>query len=251
MAVQAFDLAERLQTPVFVLSDLDIGMNDWMCRELKWDDAYRPDRGKVLSNEELAKLDKFYRYVDRDEDAIPYRTLPGTSSKGAYFTRGSGHNQYGGYTEDSAEYQFVLDRLKRKFVTAARYVPKPEVLGRGDAKIGIVSVGSCDGAVREAIEVLARQKIEVDYLRIRAFPFTSEVDSWLAAHSTVFVVEQNRDAQLRALLTLETQVEKSKLDSILSYSGFPMSCDPIVDRIRASLAEEPRLSAVPGKGARK
>ncbi|HLW22941.1 MAG TPA: 2-oxoacid:acceptor oxidoreductase subunit alpha [Steroidobacteraceae bacterium] len=250
MAVKAFDLAERLQTPVFVLSDLDIGMNDWMCRELKWDDAYQPDRGKVLSEQELASLDKFYRYVDRDEDAITYRTLPGTSSKGAYFTRGSGHNQYGGYTEDSTEYQFVLDRLKRKFVTAARYVPEPEILGGGDGKLGIVSVGSCDGAVREAIEVLARQKIAVDYMRIKAFPFTQQVETWLASHTTIFVVEQNRDAQLRALLTLETQVEKSKLHSILSYSGFPMSCDPIVDRIRASLAEEPRLSAVPAKGPR-
>ncbi len=247
MAVKAFDLAERLQTPVFVLSDLDIGMNDWMCPELTWDDAYRPDRGKVLSDQDLKSLDKFYRYVDRDEDAITYRTIPGTTSKGAYFTRGSGHNQYGGYTEDSADYQFVLDRLKRKFVTAARYVPEPEIIGGGDGKLGIVSVGSCDGAVREAIEVLGRQKIAVDYMRIKAFPFNSQVESWLASHTTIFVVEQNRDAQLRSLLTIETQVEKSKLQSILSYSGLPMSCDPIVDRIRASLAEEPRLSAVPGK----
>ena len=127
MAVQAFDLAERLQTPVFVLSDLDIGMNDWMCPDLQWDDAYRPDRGKVLSQEEVEGLEKFYRYLDRDDDAIPYRTLPGTSPKGAYFTRGSGHNQYGGYTEDSAEYQVVLDRLKRKFANAPKYLPKPVI----------------------------------------------------------------------------------------------------------------------------
>src|SRR5882672_6752877 len=157
LAVQAFDIAERLQTPVFVLSDLDIGMNDWMCPDLQWDDAYRPDRGKILSPEELAGLEKFYRYVDRDDDAITYRTLPGTSSKGAYFTRGSGHNQYGAYTEDSAEYQVVLDRLK----------------------------------------------MDVDYLRIKAFPFNSDVEAFLKAHSTIFVVEQNRDAQLKALLTLE------------------------------------------------
>ena len=250
MAVQAFDLAERLQTPVFVLSDLDIGMNDWMCRDLKWDDAYRPDRGKVLSAEELAGLDKFYRYVDRDDDAITYRTLPGVNPKGAYFTRGSGHNQFGRYTEDSAEYQGVLDRLKRKFVTAARYVPKPEMIGAGDNKIGILSIGSCDGAVREAIDVLARQNIHVDYLRVRAFPFGSEVESFLSAHKTIFVVEQNRDAQLRSLLTLETAVEKSKLQSILSYSGFPMSCEPIVDSMRAALAEGPRLSAITSKSPR-
>ena len=244
MAVKAFDLAERLQTPVFVMSDLDIGMNDWMCRDLEWDDAYRPDRGKMLSAEELAGLDKFYRYVDRDDDAITYRTLPGVNPKGAYFTRGSGHNQYGAYTEDSAEYQVVLDRLKRKFSTAARYVPKPEITGTGDSKIGIVSIGSCDGAVREAIDVLARQKIAVDYLRIKAFPFGHEVESFLSLHATIFVVEQNRDAQLRSLLTLETSVDKSKLKSILSYSGFPMSCDPIVDGIRATLPDAPRLSAV-------
>jgi 2-oxoglutarate/2-oxoacid ferredoxin oxidoreductase subunit alpha len=247
MAVQAFDLAERLQTPIFVMSDLDIGMNDWMCRELKWDDAYRPDRGKLLSAEELASLDKFYRYVDRDDDAIPYRTLPGVSSKGAYFTRGSGHNQYGAYTEDPAEYQFLLDRLRRKFTTAARYVPKPEIIGTGDNKIGIVSVGSCDGAVREAIDVLARQKVPVDYLRIKAFPFNHQVESFLSVHSTLFVVEQNRDAQLRSLLTLETAVDKSKLKSILSYSGFPMTCEPIVNGIRASLPGAPRLAAVTAK----
>ena len=245
MAGQAFDLAERLQTPVFVLSDLDIGMNDWMCRDLKWDDAYRPDRGKVLSAAELAGLDKFYRYVDRDDDAIPYRTLPGVSPKGAYFTRGSGHNQFGVYTEDSAEYQVVLDRLRRKFTTAAKLVPKAVLTGRGDNPIGIVSIGSCDGAVREAIDVLEREKLGVDYLRVKAFPFGLDVESFLSSHSTIVVVEQNRDAQLRSLLTLETAVEKSKLHSILSYSGFPMTCQPIVDGIRAALAETPRLSVVP------
>jgi 2-oxoglutarate ferredoxin oxidoreductase subunit alpha len=244
MAVQSFDLAERLQTPVFVLSDLDIGMNDWMCPDLKWDDAFRPDRGKVLSKEELAGLDKFYRYVDRDDDAVPYRTLPGTSSKGAYFTRGSGHNQYGAYTEDAAEYQVVLDRLKRKFTTATKYVPKPVMLGKGGNKVGIVSIGSCDGAIREALDALNTQKIEVDYLRIKAFPFTTEVEAFLKAHETIFVVEQNRDAQLKSLLTLETAVEKSKLSSILSYSGLPITSQPIVDEIRAKMAEMPRLSAV-------
>jgi 2-oxoglutarate ferredoxin oxidoreductase subunit alpha len=244
MAVQAFDLAERLQTPVFVLSDLDIGMNDWMCPDLRWDDAYRPDRGKVLSAEELAGLDKFYRYVDRDDDAISYRTLPGVNPKGAYFTRGSGHNQYGTYTEDSAEYQVVLDRLKRKFTTAAKYVPKPELLGKGGNDVAIVSIGSCDGAVREAIDVLARKKIHVDYLRIKAFPFGLDVESFLSAHRTIFIVEQNRDAQLRSLLTLETAVEKVKLHSILSYSGLPMSCQPIVDGICGVLADAPRLSAI-------
>jgi 2-oxoglutarate ferredoxin oxidoreductase subunit alpha len=247
MAVQAFDIAERLQTPVFVLSDLDIGMNDWMCPDLQWDDAYRPDRGKMLSSEELSKLEKFYRYVDRDDDAIPYRTLPGTNPKGAYFTRGSGHNQYGAYTEDSIEYQGVLDRLKRKFAGAPKYLPKPVASATSGNEVGIVSVGSCDGAIREALDVLGRQKIPIDYLRVRAFPFNNDVEAFLKAHSTIFVVEQNRDAQLKSLLTLETAVEKSKLHSILSYSGLPMSAQPIVDGIRAKLEEAPRLSAVPRK----
>jgi 2-oxoglutarate ferredoxin oxidoreductase subunit alpha len=245
MAVQAFDIAERLQTPVFVLSDLDIGMNDWMCPDLKWDDAYQPDRGKVLSKQEVEGLEKFYRYLDRDDDAIPYRTLPGTSPKGAYFTRGSGHNQYGGYTEDSAEYQVVLDRLKRKFANAPKYLPKPALIGKGNSAVGIVSVGSCDGAIREALDVLNHQKIDVDYLRLKAFPFNSEVEAFLKSHATIFVVEQNRDAQLKSLLILETAVEKAKLISILNYSGLPISAQPIVDEIRAKLAEAPRLSAVP------
>jgi len=245
MAVQAFDLAERLQTPVFVLSDLDIGMNDWMCPDFQWDEAYRPDRGKVLSPEELVGVEKFYRYVDRDDDAIAYRTLPGTSSKGAYFTRGSGHNQYGGYTEDSVEYQVVLDRLKRKFSNASKYVPRPVMTGAGGNEVGIVSVGSCDGAILEALDILRRQKIEVDYLRVKAFPFNNDVEAFLKSHAMVFVVEQNRDAQLKSLLTLETAVEKAKLSSILSYSGLPISAQPIVDGIRAKLEEAPRLSAVP------
>jgi 2-oxoglutarate/2-oxoacid ferredoxin oxidoreductase subunit alpha len=229
MAVQAFDLSERLQTPVMVLLDLDIGMNDWMCKELKWDDGYQPDRGKVLSREQLDKIDKFQRYVDKDGDGIPYRTIAGVHPKGAYFTRGSGHNQFGGYTEDSAEYQIVLDRLRRKFDTAKSMVPKAVITGRGDNKMGFVSIGSCDGAVNEAIDILKRRGVHVDYMRVRGFPFGVEVEEFLAAHETIFVIEQNRDAQLRSLLTLETAVEKAKLRSILHYSGMPMSSDSIVD----------------------
>jgi 2-oxoglutarate ferredoxin oxidoreductase subunit alpha len=139
----------------------------------------------------------------------------------------------------------VLDRLKRKFTTAARYVPKPVMIGKGNNAVGIVSIGSCDGAIREALDALKQQKIEVDYLRVKAFPFNSDVEAFLKAHSAIFVVEQNRDAQLKSLLTLETAVEKSKLFSILSYSGLPMAAQPIVDEIRAKLVEGPRLSAVP------
>jgi 2-oxoglutarate ferredoxin oxidoreductase subunit alpha len=235
MSVEAFDLAERLQTPIFVMSDLDIGMNDWMCPTLKWDDTYRPDRGKVLTKEQIEQLEKFHRYLDKDGDAIPYRTLPGVHPKGAYFTRGSGHTQYGAYTEDAAEYQIVLDRLKRKFDTAKTLVPKAVFTGKNSHDVGIVSLGSCDGAVHEALDILKRRGVQLDYMRVRSFPFGQEVEEFLASHSTLFVLEQNRDAQLKSLLTLETAVEKAKLRSILYYSGLPMSSTVIVDAVLAEL----------------
>ncbi|HYL03937.1 MAG TPA: 2-oxoacid:acceptor oxidoreductase subunit alpha [Steroidobacteraceae bacterium] len=241
MAVQAFDLAERLQTPVLVLSDLDIGMNDWMCRDLKWDDAYRPDRGKVLGKEEVQKLKKFYRFLDVDDDGIAYRTLPGVDPKAAYFARGSGHNQYGAYTEDAADYQLVLDRLLRKWATAKRLVPRALIDATTDSKIGLVSLGSCDGAIREARDVLARRGVAVDYMRVRAFPFSEDVEKFLLSHELNFVVEQNRDAQLRSLLTLETAVEKSKLRSLLHYSGLPISSAFIVEGVLAELQHERRV----------
>ena len=236
MAVKAFDLAERLQTPVFVMLDLDIGMNDWMAPDFKWDDSYKPDRGKMLSDEQVATLGKFHRYLDPDGDGIPYRTLPGVSPKGAYFTRGSGHNRYGGYTEDSAEYQDVMDRLTRKFATAARLVPAAAIESRG-ASAAIVSLGSSDAPVREALARLRRAGTTIDYMRIRGFPFGAEVEEFLAAHQTIFVVEQNRDAQLRSLLTLETAVDKKKLHSILHYNGLPMAADCIVEGVDSALAK--------------
>jgi 2-oxoglutarate ferredoxin oxidoreductase subunit alpha len=246
MAVQAFDLAERLQTPVLVLSDLDIGMNDWMCRDLKWDDSYRPDRGKLLGKAEVLELKKFYRFLDLDDDGIPYRTLPGVHPKAAYFARGSGHTQYGAYTEDPAEYQVVLDRLLRKWATAKRLVPRALIDATAGSRFGIVSLGSSDGAIREALQVLKARGVGVDYMRVRAFPFSEDVERFLAAHELSFVVEQNRDAQLRALLTLETGVEKRKLRSLLHYSGLPVSSAFIVDGVLAEL--QPRPQAQP-KGA--
>jgi 2-oxoglutarate ferredoxin oxidoreductase subunit alpha len=237
MAVQAFDLAERLQTPVFVLLDLDIGMNDWMSPDLTWDDSFRPDRGKMLTDEQIAGLGKFHRYLDPDGDGIPYRTLPGVSPKAAYFTRGSGHNRYGIYTEDSAEYQDVMDRLARKFRTAAALVPTAAIDGRA-AKSGIVSLGSCDAPVREALASLRRSGTAIDYLRVRGFPFGGEVEEFLDAHEMIFVVEQNRDAQLRSLLVLETAVDKRKLRSILHYNGLPMSASCIIEGVNSALAQE-------------
>jgi 2-oxoglutarate/2-oxoacid ferredoxin oxidoreductase subunit alpha len=235
MAVQAFDLAERLQTPVFVMSDLDIGMNDWMCRDLKWDDGYRPDRGKVLGMEEILKLEKFHRYVDKDGDGITYRTLPGVHPKAAYFTRGSGHTQYGTYTEDSADYQIVLDRLMKKWDTAKKIVPRAIIDATAGSDIGLVSIGSCDGAIHEAIDRLKAAGVRVNYMRVRAFPFSEDVERFLAAHKLLFVVEQNRDAQFRSLLTLETKVDKAKLRSLLYYNGLPISSTFIVEGVLAEV----------------
>ena len=232
MAVKAFDLAERLQTPVFMLSDLDIGMNDWMVPKLEWDDSYRPDRGKVLGPAELAEMDRFVRYLDVDGDGIPYRTLPGEDPKGAYFTRGSGHNRYGGYTEDSDEYQEVMDRLLVKWDTAKTMVPDA-VLSQSPHKtrLGVIAYGSSDGAVIEARDRLAEQGIHVNYLRIKAFPFTREVVDFLLKHDTVFVVEQNRDAQMKALLMLEANEIADRLVSILHYNGMPIPSECVVKGI--------------------
>ena len=232
MSVTAFDLADRLQTPVFVLSDLDIGMNDWMIPELHWDDSYRPDRGKVLSSEDVDKLEKFYRYLDTDGDGIAARTLPGENAKGAYFVRGSGHNKHGMYTESSSEYKDLVDRLLVKWKTAKTLVPGP-VLTASEKKtgIGIIAFGSSDGAVIEALDILADKGIHADYLRLRAFPFNGEVTDFVERHDTIFVVEQNRDAQLRSLLILEANAEARKLIPVLHYSGMPIPTSCVVEGI--------------------
>jgi 2-oxoglutarate ferredoxin oxidoreductase subunit alpha len=231
LAVAAFDLAERFQTPVFLLSDLDIGMNDWVVPRLKWDDGYRPNRGRVLTAAELEAMPKFHRYANEDADHVAARSLPGVHSKGAFFTRGSGHNKLGGYTEIPDEYQEVMDRLLRKHKAAAKAVPAPAVRMQTDATFGIISVGGCDPAVREAVAALAERGIVADYLRVRAFPFDETVESFLAKHDRIFVVEQNRDAQLKTLLTLETRVAKEKLRSVLVYSGFPLSARHVIEGI--------------------
>ena len=237
LAVQAFDLADRLQTPVIVMSDLDIGMNDWMSPELTWDPAYRPDRGKVLSAEQLEAAKSFHRYLDVDGDGIAHRTLPGVHPRGAYFLRGSGHNQFGGYTEDSAEYQQVVDRLAKKWQTAATLVPEPEIRRtRKGAKWGIVAVGSCDAAIDEALDRLAKKGIHADYCRIRAFPFGKKVTRFLEQHERIFVVEQNRDAQLKTLLLVETQYPAARLTSVLHYSGLPMDYRCIMEALEQAAA---------------
>jgi 2-oxoglutarate ferredoxin oxidoreductase subunit alpha len=235
-AVKAFDLAERFQTPVFILSDLDIGMNDWVVPRLAWDDAYRPDRGRVLSREELEAIPKFSRYSPEDELGVAARSLPGVHEKGAFFTRGSGHNKFGGYTEVPDEYQEVLDRLARKHSASRAFVPAAVVERRVGASFGVLSVGGCDLAVREALAKLEGRGLRGDYMRVRGFPFGAEVEGFLREHNPVFVVEQNRDAQLLSLLTIETSVPKEKLRSVRAYGGFPLQAAQVVKGIEAQLS---------------
>jgi 2-oxoglutarate ferredoxin oxidoreductase subunit alpha len=219
-----------------MLSDLDIGMNDWVVPRLRWDDSYRPDRGRVLSAAELEALPKFRRYTAENEDHVAARTLPGINAKGAFFTRGSGHNKFGHYTEIPDEYQEVMERLAKKHKAAAKVVPAPIIRKQADARIGIVSLGGCDPAVREGVEALAERGIMVDYLRVRAFPFDDSVEAFLAAHDRVFVVEQNRDAQMRSLLTIEGEIDPARLVPILHYDGTPITGRFIVKAISDMLA---------------
>jgi 2-oxoglutarate ferredoxin oxidoreductase subunit alpha len=237
-AVKAFDLADRFQTPAIMLSDLDIGMNDWVVPQLTWDDSYRPDRGRVLTEEELKDLPKYSRYSNEDEYFVAPRTVPGVSAKGAYVARGSGHNRFGGYTEIPEEYQQVVDRLSHKHAASAACVPEPRIRMVDQAQFGVVTMGGCDLAVREALESLAGRGIHAAFMRIRGFPFAGEVESFLNRHAFNFVVEQNRDAQLTALLTLETPVAKSKLRPVLIYGGFPLSARSVVDEILRQLEND-------------
>ncbi|MGH8168499.1 MAG: 2-oxoacid:acceptor oxidoreductase subunit alpha, partial [Woeseiaceae bacterium] len=228
---------DRFQTPVFVLSDLDIGMNDWMCPDLQWDESFRPDRGKLLTAEQLEGMEKFYRYLDSDGDGITYRTLPGEHPKGSFFTRGSGHNKFGAYTEDSAQYQEVVDRLLVKWETARGLVPKPEVEYAKFNKRAILSFGSCDGAVTEALDRLKEEGTGLNYCRVKAFPFDTTVKEFIDKHERVYVVEQNRDAQLRSLLMLDIEADARKLVPVLHYNGMPLAANFVVQKVQEDLAK--------------
>jgi 2-oxoglutarate ferredoxin oxidoreductase subunit alpha len=227
----AFDLAERLQTPIFVLTDLDLGMNNWMSEPFQYPD--KPlDRGKVLTKEDLDRLGGFARYRDVDGDAIGWRTLPGTRHpKAAYFTRGSGHNDAAGYTEKPDEYQAVMERLSRKFENARKLVPAPIAFKNGTSKIGFLAYGTTDFALRESLDQIKKENgLDVDYMRIRAYPFAHEIHDFVASHERVYVVEQDRDAQLESLLKLDLPAEQVvKLRSILHYNGLPMDARTITE----------------------
>jgi 2-oxoglutarate ferredoxin oxidoreductase subunit alpha len=237
LSLTAFDLADRLQTPVMVLSDLDIGMNDWMCPDLQWDESFKPDRGKLLTAEQLEGMEKFYRYLDSDGDGITYRTLPGEHPKGSFFTRGSGHNKFGAYTEDSAQYKEVVDRLLVKWETARDLVPAPEIEYSKFNKRAILSVGSCDGAVKEALHRLKDEGTGLNYCRVKAFPFSDAVVDFIVRHERVYVVEQNRDAQLRSLLMLDIEADARKLVPILHYDGMPLAANFVVLKVQEDLAK--------------
>jgi 2-oxoglutarate ferredoxin oxidoreductase subunit alpha len=230
----SFDLAEHYQTPVIMLSDLDIGMNDWVVPRLQWNEEYRPDRGRVLRADELEGIAKFYRFLPENGSPVAARTLAGVHPKGAYFTRGSGHNKFGGYTEIPDEYQEVVDRLLLKHKSAAQHVPVPFIETRRGAKFGLITVGGCDLAVREAIDLLANKGTIASYMRIRGFPFSEEVTAFIEHHEFCYVVEQSRDAQLRTLILNETPVAKNKLRSIRSYGGFPLSASHVLRAIESN-----------------
>ncbi len=243
-AADAFDLAERLQTPVFVMMDLDIGMNDWLVPPLEWDDSRRYDRGKIMSRDELEAGKIFGRYLDVDGDAIPYRTLPGTHpTKGSYFTRGTSRDRFAKYSEEGAVYVDNMQRLLRKIDTAKSLVPAPI---RHDAKqkarFGVIYYGSTTVAMEEALAALEAQGLHLDTLRVRAFPFSEDVNEFINAHDQVFVVEQNRDAQFQKLLVNECAVDPARTISILHYDGTPITArfitGAIADRMNLNQRQE-------------
>ena len=237
-AVQALDLAERLQTPVFLMSDLDIGMNQRLCAPLKWDDARLYDRGKVMTAEMLDAGKEFGRYLDVDGDGIPFRTYPGTHpSKGGYFTRGTSKNAYAIYSEQGPDYKANMQRLLKKFETAKTLVPKPVLnASKEPARFGAIYYGSTGPAMAEALDALSRQGIYVNALRVRSFPFQDEIFDFVASHSKVFVIEQNRDAQLKTLLVNDAGINPASLISVLHYDGTPITARYITGEIAEIVA---------------
>ena len=230
---QAFDLAERLQAPVFVMTDLDIGMNTRLCAPFQWDDTKAYDRGKVMSHDDLESGADFGRYLDVDGDGVPYRTYPGThATRGAYFTRGTTKDRYARYSETGPDYVYNMERLLRKFDTAKKLVPKPLLTpAEKPARFGAIFYGSTAPAMYEALDELAARGIHVNALRVRSFPFGDELADFVASHPWVFVVEQNRDAQLKTLLVNEAKCNPTRLLSVLHYDGTPVTARFIVDQI--------------------
>jgi len=233
MAIDAFDLAERFQTPVFVMMDLDLGMNNWMSDGFAYPD--KPiDRGKMLTPDVLKKLGEWGRYKDVDGDGIPYRTIPGDGMP-SYFTRGSGHNAKGQYSERPDDYVENVDRLARKFETARGHVPKPVIDAVADAKIGLIGYGTSHWAIDESRDQMREETdVKTSYFRLRAYPFTDDLVKFIDAHERIYIVEQNRDGQLLQLMRLELSPERiAKLRSVLHYNGLPIDARSITDDVLA------------------
>jgi len=229
----ALDLAERLQTPVFVMTDLDIGMNQRLCAPFAWDDERRYDRGKVMSAEELQAGREFARYKDVDGDGIPWRTLPGThATLGSYFTRGTTRDAQARYSEAGTDYVYNVQRLLKKFAIAATLVPQPEIRAAAKkTRLGVLYFGSTAPAMDEALVALAASGIHLDAMRLRAFPFPPSVAEFIDGHDQLFVVEQNRDAQMRTLLVNELEVDPARLAPVLHYDGTPITARAITQAI--------------------
>ena len=232
-AAESFDISDRLQTPVFVLSDLDIGMNDWTCPEFDWDDAKEFDKGKVLSKNDLDNMQSWGRYLDVDDDGIPFRTLPGTHpDKGAYFTRGSSHDEYARYVEDGEVNARNLSRILKKFEGAYKFLPKPIFKQETNASPkGLIYFGSTDASMQESLDQLSASGFPIDAMRIRSFPFCTEVWDFIDQHETIFLVEQNRDAQMKTLLVSEGNINPEKLISVLCFDGSPITANFISESI--------------------
>jgi len=245
MGALAFDLADRLQTTIFVMLDLDIGMNEWLCEPFTWDDARKYDRGKIMTAEDLEAGKLFGRYLDVDGDAIPYRTLPGVHpSKGAYFTRGSSHDKMAKYTEEGDAYQEVMQRLLRKFETAKSLVPAPVIRPAAEKTgFGAIYFGSTAPAMDEALAALEAEGLHLNTLRLRAFPFSEAVSEFINAHEQIFLVEQNRDAQMRMLLVNECGADPARFISILNYDGTPITARFIMREIAGRMTMTSREAA--------
>ena len=242
---QSFDLAERLQTPIFVLEDLDIGMNEWLCEPFQWDDSRIYDRGKIMTAADLDAGKTFGRYLDVDGDAIPYRTLPGTHpTKGAFFTRGTSRDRFAKYSEEGSVYQDNMQRLLRKFETAKSLVPAPIVkLAKEKARYGVIYFGSTAAAMREAMTALEAAGLHLDMMRLRAFPFSDAVADFINAYDQIFLVEQNRDAQMRMLLVNECAIDPARFISILNYDGTPITARFIINAIAERLTLKSKEAA--------
>ena len=237
MTADAFDLAEQLQTPVIVMTDLDLGMNDHISPPFEWDDARTYQRGKVLGTEDLEQIERFGRYLDVDNDGIPYRTLPGTHpTKGSFFTRGTSRDEYAVYTENGAAYQRNMDRLIKKWHTAREYVPAPHFYqAENRSSYGILFFGTSRHSAEEAMEMLSEQGTVLDGMLLRAFPFNQAVIDFMQSHDAVFVVEQNRDAQMKSLLLIELGLSPHTLVSVLNYDGMPITAQYISQQVQAFL----------------